>query len=78
MRKEPTQLVKMQLPLDLVQALKEMAARTSDEFDDSRSLPNMIEVALKWAVFGQLDSEVRERREKWEISKLERLYASES
>jgi len=32
-KKEPTQLVKIKLPLDLIQALKEMAAQRTNEFE---------------------------------------------
>ena len=43
--KLPTRVVKMQLPLDLVQALEEMAA----EGIPPRKLHNMIVVSLMWA-----------------------------
>ena len=86
-----TRRVEIRLSLDVIQALEAMGtAKLENAFpniDLSRSLPNMIALALDYAVWGHHDDELRERRravqvresehsarKRREVEQLERLY----
>ena|SRR5215469_1702113 len=65
--------VQVRLSLEVIQALKAMGAeKLHSDIDLSRSLPNMIELALDYAAFGRFEQEVLQRREARE-KELERM-----
>lgn len=71
--KAKTRLVRMKLPVDLLDAVKEMGRDAiRSEIGVSRNLPNMIECSLLWAVWAHS----RGRGPDKEVGSLEHGYAT--